>query len=78
MGLLDRFVERSRDPSVSERRLRNIPTDDLALWLDNTVSQAGRAVRDYLTTGDLTHLDEAQFSAEALNAMIAELRRRTE
>ena len=78
MGLLDRFIERSHDPSISERRLRNTTTNDLALWFDNTVSQAGREVRDYLTTGDLAHLDEAQFSTEALNAMIAELRRRAE
>lgn len=79
MGLIERFIDRGpQETSVTEKRLRNIPTDDLATWVDNTISQVGRSSRNYLITGELEHLDEARIGVESLNAMIQELRRRAE
>lgn len=78
MGLLDRFVARKTEPSIPERRVRNLSTDDLALWIDNTVSQVGRSVRDYFTDGDAAHLAEARISVQTLAAMVEDLERRAE
>ena len=77
MALLDRFVDRgAQKTSNTQKRIRNIPTGDLATWVDNTISQVGRSTRAYFTSGEHEHLDEAKLGAESLLEMIAELERR--
>lgn len=78
MGFLDRFIGKRAEPSIPERRLKAITTDDLALWVDNTVSQVGKSTRDFLIDGDIDHLGEARIAAESLVAMVSELERRAE
>lgn len=81
MGLLDRLVVRGeRDNDRDEtlkRRLQVLPTADLPLWLDNTISHTGKAVQDYLRDGDPAQLKEARMAAESLVSLICELERRT-
>lgn len=80
MGILDRLVVRAeRDDSddVLARRLEVLPTSELPMWLDNTISHTGKAVQAYLRDGDPAQLGEAKLAAESLVSLIRELERRT-
>lgn len=80
MSLLDRFVVRDRSTETEDvlaRRLSVVPTPDLPLWVDNTISHLGKAVQAYLREGDGAQLEEAKIAANSLVSLLDELERRT-
>lgn len=86
MGLLDRFVERAPDAGAStdhatiQRRVKAIPDHELATWIDNAVVSCGRNVTHGLRAereeDQFAMLAEAEMDAEALLAMVKEIRAR--
>lgn len=81
MSLLDRFVVRDKrdadEDDTLARRLSMLPMADFPMWVDNTISQTGKAVQAYLRDGSPENLEEAKLSAQSLVAMINEMERRT-
>lgn len=86
MGLLDRFVERdprtdvSPDHATIQRRVKSILDHELATWIDNAVVSCGRNVTHGLRAEreeeQFAMLAEAEMDAEALLAMVKEIRAR--
>lgn len=59
-----------------ERRISSIETRDLVTWSENALFVIGKEVTHWLRDRDDARLDEAEQGAEALLAIIRELRTR--
>lgn len=77
MGLtLRRRTPAERSQSPIERRVARIATPDLHGWCEQALTALGRSLRDYQRSGVEDALEEAELGAEALLAVVKELRRR--
>lgn len=84
MALFERIVQKSRQntdpPSAVVRRMKTLPDSELISWIDNTAISAGRnsskGSRSERIEDQAAYLYEAESDAEALTAMIRELRAR--
>ena len=84
MALFERIVQKSEQsnnpPSAVVRRMKLLPDSELITWIDNTVISAGRnssrGSRSERVEDQAAYLHEAESDAEALLAMIRELRDR--
>jgi hypothetical protein len=59
-----------------ERRVSKIATPDLLSWAEQSMNSLGRELGQYRRTGDATRLEEAESSAEAVLALLREMRSR--
>lgn len=64
-------------PEKLARRVSKIPTADLANWADQALYEVGRCLSLYEKHREKIYLDEALMGAEAVNAVISELHKRT-
>lgn len=59
------------------KRVSRIPTADLEMWAENSLIEISRCLRLYGGGRDSAILDEALLGAEALHAVVNELKERT-
>ncbi len=59
------------------KRVSRIPTADLEMWAENSLIEISRCLRMYGGSRDSGVLDEALLGAEALHAVVNELKERT-
>jgi hypothetical protein len=64
--------------SKIEKRVEKIATSDLTLWADQSLFSLGREISQWQRNHDLFHLTEAESSAEALLAVVREIKRRSQ
>jgi len=80
MALKDLFVRRpSQDPERPEdaaRRAARIPTPDLPSWAEQCIFEIGKNLQHYGRTNEDLALDNAEYAAQGLLAIIAEMKRR--
>ena len=58
------------------KRVSKIPTMELENWIDQALYDVGRCISLYSKTRDRVYLEESLFGAEALHAVVDELKRR--
>ena len=58
------------------KRVANIPTSELEMWIDQSIYEVGRCMSLYSKSRENTYLNEASLGAEALHAVIDELKKR--
>ena len=59
------------------RRVARLHTNEIEGWVDSAIYEIGRCLSMYQRTREDIYLDEALNGAEALHAMIDQLRNRT-
>lgn len=59
------------------KRVSKIPTMELEQWIDQSLYEIGRCMTAYSKQREVTFLDEALLGAEALHAVVNELKTRT-
>jgi hypothetical protein len=59
-----------------EKRVAIISTTDLVIWTENALFTIGKQTTGWLKSKDVFLLDEAELGAEALLAIIKELKKR--
>lgn len=67
----------SHQPTKLQKRVAGISTPDLVTWSENSLYIIGKEVTGWMRTKDEFHLDEALLGAEALVAVIQELKQRS-
>lgn len=73
------FSRKTTPPkSKVERRVEKIATPDLSLWAEQTLNSLGRQLLAWQRHADPSALDEAEMSAEALYAVVREIRARSQ
>ena len=80
-SLRDAFIATphgEREKTALERRIGKLPDYELLTWVDVSAAELGKSVGNYQRDHAIEHLLEAEQSAEALRAMVQELRRRHE
>lgn len=55
------------------KRVSRIPTGELILWADQSLSDLGRCLSNYEKGKDRIYLEEALLGAEAIHAVVDEL-----
>lgn len=78
MGIKELFSPR---PPVKVRekvakRARLLPTHEIPVWIDSSVTATGTAMRDFQRTREDFHLDEAIANAETSLSLLRVLRER--
>jgi hypothetical protein len=70
---------KSKQPQQSrvEKRVASIPTDDLVSWSEQALFGIGRHLTSWQKNRNIQDLDEAEVAAEALYAVVRELKKRT-
>ena len=70
---------KSKQPQQSrlEKRVAAIPTNDLVSWSEQALFGIGRHLTSWQKSRSTLDLDEAEVAAEALYAVIRELKKRT-
>jgi hypothetical protein len=63
-------------PTKLEKRVASISTPDLVIWAENALYTIGKETTGWLKTKESFLLDEAELGAEALLAVIKELKKR--
>ena len=58
------------------KRVVKIPTAELEMWIDQSVYEVGRCMSLYSKSRETTYLEEALLGAEALHAVVDELKQR--
>lgn len=66
-----------RERSRAERRAASIATPDLLPWAEQALDSLGRDLSMWRRTGDPVHVADAEVAAEALLAVVREMRSRT-
>jgi hypothetical protein len=61
-----------------EKRIASIGTTDLVMWAENALYVIGKEVTHHQRDRSLEALDEAELGAEALLAIVRELKNRAE
>ena len=59
------------------KRVAKIPTAELEMWIENSIYEVGRCMSGYSKSRELFYLEEARVGAEAMNAVVEELYKRT-
>jgi len=72
--IVDPFTDRIEVPTSVVRRARMIQSGTQLTWIDGTMAEVGRSVAHHRVGDPL--LDEAIMGAEALLALLHEMRRR--
>jgi hypothetical protein len=79
--LMNIFKKKSSwDKPFSEKiakRVSKIPTAELEMWIENSIYEVGRCMSGYSKNRELFYLEEARLGAEAINAVVEELYKRT-
>ena len=71
------FKKKTQTPQTKiEKRVASLPTQDLTGWAEQALYTIGRYLTDYIKSGDTKVLDEAELGAEALLAVVRELKKR--
>lgn len=70
------FRGKQREKTRVEKRVEKIPTADLNSWADQALYSIGRDLSQYQRNREAFRLEEAETSAEALLAVIREIRSR--
>ena len=68
--------KRKEAPSRLQKRISRLPEADLIAWGDQAIYSTGRYLTAYQRERLPEYLDEAQTGAEALLAVVEEIRRR--
>lgn len=71
-----RAPKQERELTATERRIAKVPTPDLSAWAHQALYAVGRTIGDWERTHDDALLIEAEQGAEALLAVLKELRGR--
>jgi len=58
------------------KRVSRIPTSELEMWIDQSLYEIGRCMSLYAKSREKVYLEEALTGAEALHAVVDELKRR--
>jgi hypothetical protein len=67
-----------RQPQTKiEKRVANIATPDLVMWAENALYVIGKEVTHWMRDKNEDSLEEAALGAEALTAIINELKKRS-
>jgi hypothetical protein len=67
-----------RQPQTKiEKRVANIATPDLVMWAENALFVIGKEVTHWMRDKNEDSLEEAALGAEALTAIINELKKRS-
>lgn len=69
-------AKQERALSAMEKRIAKVPTPDLAGWAHQALYAVGRTISEWERTHDDSLLQEAEEGAEALLAVLVELRGR--
>lgn len=64
-------------PEKLANRVAKIATADLLMWIDQAMSETNRCISSYQRSSELNDLDDMLVGAEAINALVSELHRRT-
>lgn len=64
--------------SKLEKRIASISTPELVGWAENSLFVIGRDLTGWLRSKDALQLEEAAMGAEALQAVVRELQRRSD
>ena len=59
------------------KRVAKIPTTELEMWIDQSIYEVGRCMSSYSKSREKVYLDEALLGAEALHAVVDELKNRS-
>jgi len=59
------------------KRVAKIPTTELEMWIDQSIYEVGRCMSNYGKSREKVYLDEALLGAEALHAVVDELKNRS-
>jgi len=63
-------------PKVA-KRVAKIPTAELEMWIDQSIYEVGRCMSSYSKSREAVYLEEALLGAEALHAVVDELKNRS-
>lgn len=58
------------------KRVSKIPTADLEMWIDQTLTEVGRNLSGYARSNEKAYLEEALNGAEVLHAVVHEIHKR--
>ena len=64
-------------PEKLANRVSKIATADLIMWLDQAMSETNRSISNYQRSNEPLELENMLVGAEAINALVSELHRRT-
>jgi len=64
-------------PEKLANRVSKIATADLTMWLDQAMSETNRSISNYQRSNEPLELENMLVGAEAINALVSELHRRT-
>jgi len=64
-------------PEKLANRVSKIATPDLITWVDQAMSETNRCISNYQRSGETHSIEEMLIGAEAINALVSELHRRT-
>lgn len=70
------FRKAPREKTRIERRVEKIATPDLMLWSEQSIYELGRQMSAWQRTREPVYLQEAELAAEALLAVVREIRAR--
>ena len=61
-----------------EKRVASLPTEDLTKWAEQALYGIGRNMSDWAKSSEALYIEEAKLGAEALLAVMSELKNRSE
>jgi hypothetical protein len=64
-------------PEKLANRVAKIATPDLITWVDQAMSETNRCISAYQRNGETVFVEDMLIGAEAINALVSELHRRT-
>lgn len=71
-------IKVEKEQTQIEKRVAKLDKEDLASWADQVLYGIGRNMSDWIKTSDYEFIDEAQLGAEALLAVMTELKIRSD
>jgi hypothetical protein len=77
MKIFQKKKDGSQPQSKIEKRVANIATPDLVMWAENALFVIGKEVTHWMRDKNEYALEEASLGAEALTAIINELKKRS-
>ena len=63
-------------PEKLAKRVAKIPTSELEMWVEQSIVEISRCMSYYARKRDVTYIQEATAGAEALHAVLDELKNR--
>lgn len=77
MKIFQKKTDGRQPQTKMEKRVANIATPDLVMWAENALYVIGKEVTHWMRDKNDNSLDEAALGAEALTAIINELKKRS-